>query len=171
MKLILHTGFEGLPSFLKGNINMLMEWNAEILRGWPNEGALERSEVIKAATTVSNGDWVEKQSDGTVAASSATATNHAGLVVRGNGDSASAAAAGKATVLWGNFVAKVSNYTAGAYVPGSPVTITSGKVALATPASGTGATYAPGDPIIGYVLDVTAAVSGKETASLVIVVR
>lgn len=138
---------------------MLMEWKAEVLRGWPNEGARERSEVIKAATTLSNGDWVEKQSDGTVAATSATATKKAGLVVRGNGDSASAAAANKATVLWGNFIAKVSNYTAGSYVPGSPVTVVSGKIALAN-----GTT----DPEIGFVLDVVAAVAGKETASLVI---
>jgi len=138
---------------------MLMEWSSEILRGWPHEGARERSELIKASTTLVNGDWVEKQSDGTVAKTGASATKRAGLVVRGNGDSASAANANKATVLWGNFIAKVSNYTAGSYAPGTPLTVVSGKVAVAN-----GTT----DPEIGFVLDVVAAVAGVETASLII---
>jgi predicted RecA/RadA family phage recombinase len=61
-------------------------------------------------------------------------------------------------VLWGNFIARVSNYAAGAYVPGSPVTAKNGVIALAT--AGT-------DNTIGYVLDVVAA-SSSTTANLVI---
>lgn len=140
---------------------MKMESTVEILRGWPADGARERMETIKSGVTLSNGDFVAKQADGTVDKSAASVSNRVGLVISGNGDSASASNTNKALVLWGNYIAKVSNYTAGAYVPGSPVTVNAGKVALAN-----GTT----DPEIGFVLNVVAA-SATETASLVIVVR
>ena len=35
---------------------MKLEWTAEIVRGWPADGALERIETVKAGTTVSNGE-------------------------------------------------------------------------------------------------------------------
>lgn len=139
-----------------------MEWTAEIVRGWPADGALERAETIKAATTLVNGDVVEPQSDGTVAKVSATKSNKVGLVVRGNGDSDSAKNSNKAVVLWGNYIVSTTNYAAGAYVPGSPVTAVSGQFALAN-----GTT----DPEVGFVLQVVAAVAGSETAHLVIAVR
>lgn len=69
---------------------MVMEYRAEILRGWPGEGARDQNELIKAGSTLFNGDLVEVQPDGTVALTGATATRRAGLVVRGNGDSQSA---------------------------------------------------------------------------------
>lgn len=137
---------------------MLMEWTAEILRGWPAEGARERAETIKTGSTLVNGDIVEPQVDGTVDKVGATASKRVGLVVRGNGDSASASNAGKAVVLWGNYVVRTSNYAAGAYVPGSPVTAANGVFALAN-----GST----DPEVGFVLQVTPA-SATETAHLVI---
>jgi hypothetical protein len=137
---------------------MLMERNAEIIRGWPYDGSLERVEPITAAATLQNGDWVTKQSDNTVNKTGASASNNVGLVIVGNGDSGSAAYAGKAVVLWGNFLAKVSNYAAGAYAPGSPLTVKSGQLALAN-----GTT----DPVIGFVLDVVAAAT-TETAHLTI---
>ena len=137
---------------------MKMERTAEIIRGWPYDGALDRAETIKASVTLVNGDWVEKQSDGTVDKSSATATQRAGLVFAGNGDSGSASNSNKAVVLWGNFIARVSNYTAGAWAPNSPVTIKSGKVAIGV--IGT-------DPIIGWCLDVVA-VSATTTACIVV---
>ena len=139
---------------------MLMEWTAEIVRGWPADGARERAETIKAATTLVNGDVVEPQADGTVAKVGATATKKAGLVVRGNGDSDSAKNSNKAVVLWGNYIVKTSNYAAGAYVPGSPVMAVNGEFALAN-----GTT----DPEIGFVLQVVAA-SATQTAHLVIAV-
>ncbi|MNK10003.1 hypothetical protein D3C87_280130 [compost metagenome] len=138
---------------------MLMERNAEIIRGWPYDGSLDRYEPIKAGSTLVNGDWVAKQSDNTVDKSAAGASNKVGLVIVGNGDSGSAAYAGKAVVLWGNFLAKVSNYAAGAYAPGSPITVKAGQVALGV--EGT-------DPIVGFVLDVVAAAAGVTTAHLVI---
>jgi hypothetical protein len=224
-----------------------MEYTAEILRGWPADGARERQELIKQGSVLVNGDVVEMQTDGTVDKVSATANKRVGLVIRGNGDSQSSANAngifmtpqpaktvtamtwsggivtvtvaghgyatgnvvtiagvtpagyngtysvtvtgantftyalasnpgavtvqgtatqtsnrsgsGKALVLWGNYIAKVSNYVAGAYVPGSPVTATNGRYSLAN-----GTT----DPEVGFVLRVQAA-SGTETAHLTIV--
>jgi hypothetical protein len=62
---------------------MLMERNAEIIRGWPYDGSLERVEVIKTGSTLQNGDWVIKQTDNSVDKSTATTTNAAGLVIVG----------------------------------------------------------------------------------------
>lgn len=226
---------------------MKMEYTAEILRGWPADGARERQELIKQGSVLVNGDVVEMQADGTVDKVGATASKRVGLVIRGNGDSGSSANAngvfmtpqpsktvtamswssgvvtvtvaghgyatgnvvtiagvtpagyngtysitvtgantftyalasnpgavtvqgtatqtstrsgsGKALVLWGNYIAKVSNFTAGAYVPGSPVTAASGKFALAN-----GTT----DPEVGFVLRVQAA-NGTETAHITLV--
>jgi hypothetical protein len=125
---------------------MKMEYNVQILRGWPMDGALERSEVIASGQTLSNGDWVTKNSDNTVSLAGSTKTRAAGLVVRGNGDSSSAATANKAVVLWSNFVAQIKNLPTGVtFAPGNFLTIQNGKVQLGT--DGT-------DPIIGQVLDV-----------------
>lgn len=140
---------------------MKMERVAEITRGWPYDGALDRNEAIKASVTLVNGDWVEKQSDGTVDKTSSTKTNQAGLVVVGNGDSGSASNSNRAVVLWGNFIARISNYTAGSYSPGTPVTVASGKIAVGVVGT---------DPIIGFVLNVVAA-SATETAHIVVHVR
>lgn len=137
---------------------MLMERNAEIIRGWPYDGSLERVEPIKSGSTLQNGDWITKQSDNTVDKVGATASNSVGLVIVGNGDSSSSAYAGKAVVLWGNFLAKISNYAAGAYAPGSAITVKNGQVALAVVGT---------DPIVGFVLDVVAS-STTETAHLTI---
>jgi len=137
---------------------MLMERVAEVIRGWPYDGSLDRYEAIKSGSTLVNGDWVQKQSDNTVDKAGSTATAAAGLVIVGNGDSGSAAYAGKAVVLWGNFIAKITSYAAGAYAPGSPITIKNGVVNL-----GNGTT----DPVAGYVLDVVAA-GATETAHLTV---
>lgn len=223
-----------------------MEYTAEILRGWPADGARERNELIKQGSVLVNGDVVEMQADGTVDKVSGTNSRRVGLVIRGNGDSPSAANAndlfmtpqpaksitgiswaagvatvtlaghgyatgnivtiagvtpagyngtysvtvtgantftfalasnpgavtvqgtaslvskrsgsGKALVLWGNYIAKVSNFTAGSYVPGSPVTASNGRYALANGTS---------DPEVGFVLRVQGANAG-ETAHLII---
>jgi len=153
---------------------MLMEYVAMIRQGWPNGSALDRAEVIHAGSTLQNGDWVQKQSDGTVALSGATAADAVGLVVSGNGDSASAANSGKAVVLWSGFIADISNYDpAPTYAPGSPLTAKNGILTLAAVATGTGSTYVPGDPVIAKVLNVTAASTTPvaNTAHLTIVVK
>lgn len=141
---------------------MLMERNFEVVRGWPYDGARDRNEVIKAGSTLVNGDWIVKQSDNTVDKSGATATNVAGVVVIGNGDSASATNANKAVVLWGNFIAKVANYdTTATYAPGASLTVKSGKLTVGTVGT---------DPIIGTVLEVVAAATGAnpETAHITV---
>lgn len=141
---------------------MKMEYAFEVVRGWPQDGALDRIEPIATGATVKNGDVIAKQADGTVALVGATASNNVGVVVQGNGDSASAAGTGKALVLWGNFIGQFDSttYAAGAYAPGSTVTAKDGKLAL------NGGT----DPVFGTVLDVIAG-SATQTASLVILVR
>lgn len=229
-----------------------MESRAAILRGWPADGARERSELITQGALLTNGDMVEMQANGTVNKTSATNTKRAGIVVRGNVDDASTQGgaltlaaqpaktitamtwsggvvtatsaahgfstgnivtiagvtpagyngvyaitvvdantftyavavtlavvtvqgtatlsavnyssignAGKALVLWGNYIVRTQAYAIGAYVPGSPVTVANGVFALAN-----GTT----DPEVGYVLSVQAATTGISgtTASLVI---
>lgn len=140
-----------------------MEYTAEVLRGWPNEGALERTETVKTASTLVNGDVVEMQTDGTVDKVGGSKNFAAGLVVRGNGDSTSAVAAGnKAVVLWSNYVVRVkSTQVSGAVVVGSPVTAQSGKFALAS-----GVT----DNVLGFCVKVQAS-SATEDAHFVIAVR
>ncbi len=140
---------------------MKMEYNVRVLRGWPYDGSLERVEPIKAGVTLVNGDWVEKQTDNTIDKVGATKTNKAGLVISGNGDSSSAAYAGKAVVLWGNFIAQIKNLPGGVtFVPKSGVTIQNGLVQLD---AGT-------DPQVGHVLDVIAN-SADNDASIVVMVR
>lgn len=147
---------------------MKMEYNVQVLRGWPYEGALDRVEVIKTGSTLSNGDWVVKQADNTVDRATTTKTNKAGLVIRGNGDSGSAAYTGKCTVLWSNFIVQVKNLpSAVTFTPGANLTIqwnnsTSAPAYLQLDA-GT-------DPVIGYVLDVIAA-SSTNDASVIAVIR
>lgn len=138
---------------------MKMEYNAQVLRGWPYDGALDRAEVIKASVSLTNGDWVQKQSDNTVDKVGGTKTANAGLVVRGNADSGSGAYTNKATVLWGNFIAKIK--TATSFTPGQNLTVQNNALVAGT--FGT-------DPIIGYVLDVIAA-SATEDASVVVFIR
>jgi hypothetical protein len=162
--------------------SIAMEKVAEILRGYPSDGALDRNELVKvtagAPVALKNGDLVEKQSDGTVDLSGASANKAVGLVIRGPGDSTSALNAmgslndvgstasgtsSQAVVLWGNYIVRTSNYAAGAYAPGSPVTAKSGKFALAN-----GTT----DPEVGFVLHVITGATGQTTpANLVICVR
>lgn len=133
---------------------MKMEYNVQIVRGWPNEGALDRVEAIATGQSLSNGNWVTKNADNTVSLSGVTKTAAAGLVVRGNADSGSGAYTMKATVLWGNYIAQIKNLPGGVtFVPGSPLTIQNGMIQLGV--QGT-------DPIVGYVLDVVAAGSFED---------
>jgi len=71
---------------------MKLEYTSQVVRGWPKQGARERTEQLNTGVLVANGDWVELQSDGTVNKTSLTNTRRAGMVVRGTSDSASNAA-------------------------------------------------------------------------------
>lgn len=137
---------------------MKMEYNVQILRGWPHEGALDRAEPIRAGVSLANGDWVQKHTDNTIEEVGTTKTNRAGVVIRGNADSGSGAYTGKATVLWGNFVAQIKNLPASVtFVPGSPLTVQNGLIQLAVGA----------DPVIGQVLDVIANSSVNDASIIV----
>jgi hypothetical protein len=143
-----------------------MEYDAEVVRGWPNDGALDRVETCKSTyTTPAIGDWVEKQSDGTVDLVGGTKTSKVGMVV---GIAATTSdAKDKVVVLWSNFIVRVKStkYKAAAYAPGSGITAggaaNSGKLDI----------DAGSDPVIGFVLFVQAAVSGKEDAHIVVLVK
>jgi hypothetical protein len=140
---------------------MKMEYTVEALRGWPHDGALDRGEPIKAGASLANGDWVVKQADNTVDKATTTATNRAGVVIRGNADSGSGAYVGKATVLWGNAILMVKNLPSGVtFTPGAPVTIRKNGAGTAYVDVGVVGT----DPIIGFVLDVIAGSSTVDAA-------
>jgi len=157
----------------------LMEWNAEVIRGWPNDGAKDRYETIAASTTLANGNWVIVNSSGFVTLSSSTSTRAAGLVVRGNQDPGygvpatfgtatvvqeSGANINKAVVLWGNFVVRMQAAclaaAVGTYTPNTNLTVVSGKIATAV---GT-------DPVIGSVLQVNTLSSATATPNVVAVI-
>lgn len=68
---------------------MIFDYKAIILRGWPAQGARERTEFVGPSAVVGNGDWVEMQPDGTIALTSIANTHRAALVLRGTKDSTS----------------------------------------------------------------------------------
>lgn len=241
---------------------MKMEYTAEILRGWPNDGARERVEIVTQGATLVNGDVVAMQADGTVNKVGSTKTKRAGLVVRGNGDSGSGANAlgtymtpqaivsitatwagglltvtqtahgyatgntvtiaatagsgtpanyngtyvitvtgantytitvanngtittgtaqltglsssGKAVVLWGNYIVKTQNFTAGSWAPGTPVTAKNGKFEIAAGQGNADGTYTVTatntiDPEVGFCLRVQGA-TATESAAVTIAV-
>jgi hypothetical protein len=141
---------------------MLMERVAEVIRGWPYDGSLDMSETITTGATLRNGDWVTKQADGTVNKTGASGSALAGLVIEGNGDASSAANSNRAVVLWSNFIAKIANYGAGSFTPGTMVTAKNGVLVPGVPGT---------DPVNGYVTEVIAAATGldPETAHITIV--
>jgi hypothetical protein len=239
---------------------MKMEYTAEVLRGWPADGARERLEIVKQGVTLVNGDIVQMQTDGTVDKVGATKSKRVGLVVRGNGDSTSAANSygkymtpqptknvtamtwsggvvsvtitshgystgnlvtiagvtptgyngtynitvvdantftfllasnpgtvtvqgtaqlsgvsnsGKAVVLWGNYIVRTQNFTAGAWAPGSPVTAKNGKFEIAAGQGNADGTYTVTatntiDPEVGYCIRVQGATT-TESAHIVVV--
>lgn len=64
-------------------------YSMNVLRGWPNDGAREKEELIKQGVILVASQLVSMAPDGTVDVVGSTATNAAGLVIRGNGDSSS----------------------------------------------------------------------------------
>lgn len=69
---------------------MLMDSTAQVLRGFPYDGARDSLELIQGGASLRNGDVVTLMPDGTVNKVGATPVAPAGLVFRGNLDSASA---------------------------------------------------------------------------------
>ena len=135
---------------------MKLEYTAQVLRGFPNDGARERSELIKQGSVLVNGDVVEMQSDGAIDKVSASTNKRVGLVIRGNGDSSSALNANGTymtpqpaktitTLAWsaGSLTVTVTGH---GYVVGNIVTI-GGTI------TDTNATTIPGSYVIASVTD------------------
>lgn len=119
---------------------MLMDSVAQVLRGWPYDGARDSNEQIQQGAVLKNGDVVTAQLDGTVNKVGATSVGMAGLVVRGNGDASSNAgsiarfmtpqpAYATTAIAWASGYVTVTTGSAHGYAVGNVVT-----VAGATPA-------------------------------------
>lgn len=133
-----------------------------VIRGWPQDGALDRVETIKSGVTLNAGDVVEKQADGTVALSSATKSRKVGLVVQGNGDSSSSVNTHKAVVLWGNYIAQIdSTAVAGTLAVNATLTGQNGKFTVGV--AGT-------DPEVGFIAEVNSTASATNTPHIVAVI-
>lgn len=139
-----------------------MDYTADFLRGWPNEGAIESS-VYRIATGVDleAGDLVQVSDNGGVTelVLNTTESNAAGIVVRGNLDDKSVAASGKAIVLWGGYVVRTTKVAAGLSV-GDAVSAIGGVFDAAT------ATTLPAQ--LGTVLEVGTLADATEYAVIVV---
>lgn len=156
-----------------------MDYTADFLRGWPNEGALESSTyTIAAGEELEAGDLVVLNSSGELIKAAAE-TNFAGIVVRGNLDDKSVAgptggnlAQGprKAIVLWGGYIVRTTKIEA-SVLAGDPMdaVVVSANGTFVRAADSTGFTAADA-ATMGYVLELIASQNG-EPASAVIVVK
>lgn len=143
-------------------MSVKMDYPFMVMRGWPQDGALDSNEIVSSGSTVAAGDVVELQADGTVDAVGAASANtiNVGFVVRGNGDSDSVAAAGdKAVIVWSGFMARTQKCDTTGLSVGDPVQAANGILEAVT----TGAAVA-------YVKEVHAAANG-DPASLTVIVR
>lgn len=153
----------------------IMDYPMEVIRGWPNDGALDLSETISqtatGAASLSCGNIVTRTANGTVALATVGTANPLGIVVRGNGDtpSVNASTVGtepgvygpQALVIWGNCIFRTTVYnTASSFAPGTQVTGINGMVDV----------WATGDTLLGVVASVYPA-SGSNPASLLIIMK
>lgn len=162
----------------------LMERKVEVIRGWPNDGALDNYETIKSGETLNNGDIVIPTATG-VSRLSATGFGAAagdgcngGIVFSGNGDSSSSANSGKAVVIWGSAIINADEsmfVTLTGLVEGDRLTYKS-----TTPTTGEalkfkeavdGATPSVSDEIVGVVLKIGAPGTGLTASTKAVTVR
>lgn len=108
----------------------VLEYTADVLRGWPRDGAVEMNYPSDA--DFSNGDIVEVAADGKVAAAADNSVAPA-LVVRGNADGKSSGGTGNLYTtavpnicLFSNYVVRTSNVNATGLVVGAQVGVVSG---------------------------------------------
>ncbi len=143
-----------------------MDYTADFIRGWPNDGALESSTyVIASGVDLEAGDLVELDGSGELILNTATETNFAGIVVRGNLDDKSVEASGKAIVLWGGYIVRTTKIAAAVmgFAPMTPVNATSGVFDTAT------VTIAATDGVLGYVLETVTGVNGNPDSAVIVV--
>lgn len=155
-----------------------LEYRAEFLRGWPQEGALDLNYATDDAT-ITNGDLVKMVAGAKVAKVSAPAgAGKVGIVVRGPADDKSVRVTGgiaagdgtkvvgggnKCIVLWGHYVVRTDNFKQDdVFAPGDEVYVN----ASATLAKGAGD---GSTPVLGHVLEVDTLADGKK--ALVVLVR
>jgi len=167
---------------------MLMSYKVEVLRGWPQDGSLDNYEKIATGETLNNGSLVRPLATGDVSGNGVTGTGvgadlglYGGLVVVGNGDSASAAQSGKATVVWGNAIIRVDTSATSdvataalkAAAVGTRVTVraaSNGAPLQYDVAGAVNTTSGLADAVVGYVKEVNAA-GANSTANIVIVLN
>jgi hypothetical protein len=117
----------------------------DILRGWPNGGAVEKTFVPASGVELVEGDFVEMLSDGTVDKVTLASGDDKAVfcVIEGNkeADSYSGHYLNKAVCITGDYEVITENFAAGAYEPGLPVTAIGGQFAL----------VAAGEPTVGHV--------------------
>jgi len=152
----------------------IMDYPLEVLRGWPDDGALDMSETISSAATGASGlacgNVVTVNANGQVQLCT-TPVQPMGVCIRGNNDTPSVSAAtvgelpgvygDQALVIWGNMVFRTYVYNQNStFAPGTPVTGINGVIDVATGSQ----------PVLGYVKSVYPA-SGNQPASLLIVMH
>lgn len=151
------------------NFNLPLRYNAEFLRGWPMDGALEIDHPIAAGQELQLGDLVKLvletgayRATKTVLADATDEVGaNAGIVVRGNADEKSARDIGKAVILWGNYIVRTTNFDAA--IVASGVNVVAG-------AGGKFVPVAAGVPSMGHVIEYRAA-SGSRPAEIIVVVK
>lgn len=143
-----------------------LDYTADFLRGWPNEGAIESSIYpIASGVDLEAGDLVEVSDNGGVTelVLNTTESNAAGIVVRGNLDDKSVAASGKAIVLWGGYIVRTTKIGAGLSV-GDSVSAIAGVFDTATSGAAPATLPAP----LGTVLEVGTDSEGTDYAVIVV---
>lgn len=136
-----------------------MDYRAEFLRGWPNDGALELSRYkLATGVTVQSGDLVTLNSSAEVIkVAAAAAAAFAGIVVRGDIDDKSVAKLGEPIILWGKYIVRTQAFS-GAVVVGAGVVADD---AVFKPAGV--------NPPMGYVLQVITGTGGQPNSIVVVV--
>lgn len=140
-----------------------MDYPFQVLRGWPG-GVTEQNMTIKAGVTVSGGDFVAIQADGTIDLAKGVGPfgQEVGLVVVGNGDSGAAKDSNQAVVVFGNVIAKTTKYnTSASIAPGAKLTVkgTAGQPAVLDVAGAS-------DPVVAVVRAVGLASESPEGMSV-----
>lgn len=165
----------------------VMDYTADFLRGWPNEGALESSTyTIASGQELEAGDLVILNATGELVKTAAE-TNFAGIVVRGNIDDKSVAgptggnlavAPNKAIVVWGGYIVRTTKIEA-TVMGGAPmdavVASASGtfvRAADSTTLAADGVTLAYTEPhasVLGYVLELVTGQNGAPDSAVIVV--
>ena len=117
----------------------------DVLRGWPNGGAVEKAMYPDTGVELQEGDLVELKANGKVDKLTLAAGDDKAvfLVIEGNkeSDSYSGHYLNKVVAITGCYEVITENFAAGAYEPGLPVTVIGGQ-------------WAPvgaGEPTVGHV--------------------